>query len=241
MTLTWTPRYSMNGYYTALTLAQNVTLRINLIQKHPTREPSTFLMEYNIRLEDEMHVATKGSLQITADKTEANPIQWVQTNALSLLVKHAAIDTDLAAWSDDLRKLNDNLIITTTYPANATTDKTPDFHIGDVVYMHDCIEADENKGALFVVRSEPWKVSDTHVVLLYGRAGGFDCDCLAKYPENENNVLSVKGGRRSLYCRRCHTFVCNTANYEMRREGAIAYSHTCGRPDPTERKLEDHD
>lgn len=41
-------------------------------------------------------------------------------------------------------------------------------------------------------------------------------------------VIQKKGGPRSLYCTRCHVWFANTANFEMRKEGYIAYSHTCG-------------
>lgn len=41
-------------------------------------------------------------------------------------------------------------------------------------------------------------------------------------------VIKKDGGPWSLYCTDCHTWFPNTANAEMQKEGAIAYSHVCG-------------
>ncbi len=42
-----------------------------------------------------------------------------------------------------------------------------------------------------------------------------------------SNVHPKKGGPYSLYCEDCGCWVPNTANYEMKKEGMFAYSHTC--------------
>lgn len=46
-------------------------------------------------------------------------------------------------------------------------------------------------------------------------------------PERRIGVQPRKGGGYSLYCFDCGTWVPNTANYEMKREGAFAHSHAC--------------
>lgn len=54
--------------------------------------------------------------------------------------------------------------------------------IGDKVKMVNCAEArlDKYKDKVFTVRSDPWDLCGTEVVLLEGKAGGFDTNCLMK-------------------------------------------------------------
>lgn len=52
--------------------------------------------------------------------------------------------------------------------------------IGDKVKMVNCIQADMHPEKVWVVNSEPWHVCGSTVVLLEGRADGFDVDCLQK-------------------------------------------------------------
>ena len=47
-------------------------------------------------------------------------------------------------------------------------------------------------------------------------------------------VLEKSGGPYSLFCTDCKTWVPNTANAEMRKEGCFAHSHICGHPSPDE-------
>lgn len=54
--------------------------------------------------------------------------------------------------------------------------------------------------------------------------------------------MSVKprtGGPWSLYCTDCGTWIPNTANHEMRKEGFYAHSHRCDRM--TEDEISDKD
>ena len=54
--------------------------------------------------------------------------------------------------------------------------------------------------------------------------------------------MSVKpkaGGPWSLFCTRCGTWIPNTANYEMKKEGFYAHSHRCDRM--TEDEISDKD
>ena len=41
------------------------------------------------------------------------------------------------------------------------------------------------------------------------------------------NVRPRNGGPRSLYCYSCHSWIPNTANYEVKKEGVYCYSHSC--------------
>ena len=45
-----------------------------------------------------------------------------------------------------------------------------------------------------------------------------------------SDVRPREGGRYSLYCYSCETWVPNTANHEMRGEGCYAHSHSCVQP-----------
>lgn len=51
-------------------------------------------------------------------------------------------------------------------------------------------------------------------------------------PEHKPVVIQRPDG--TLYCRKCHCTVPNTANNEMRKEGCFAHSHICGHPAPGE-------
>ena len=59
-------------------------------------------------------------------------------------------------------------------------------------------------------------------------------EALKKYDEDYEPVHPKSGGPYSLYCERCHCWVPNTANYEMRREGYYSHSHICGIKGPGE-------
>lgn len=52
--------------------------------------------------------------------------------------------------------------------------------IGDSVMMVNCYEAEKYPDKVWVVRSEPWEVCGSEVVLLEGKSGGFDTSCLRK-------------------------------------------------------------
>ena len=50
---------------------------------------------------------------------------------------------------------------------------------GDVVVMNDKYHVpEENRGREWTVRSEPWSIGGTEVVLLQGRSGGYAVDGL---------------------------------------------------------------
>jgi hypothetical protein len=46
--------------------------------------------------------------------------------------------------------------------------------IGDLVKMVNCLEAEDNKHIVWTVRSEPWDLCGTEVVLLEGKRRVFD-------------------------------------------------------------------
>lgn len=50
--------------------------------------------------------------------------------------------------------------------------------IGDKVKMVNCLEADKHPGKVWAVRSNPWDLCGSQVVLLEGLSGGFAVDCL---------------------------------------------------------------
>lgn len=53
--------------------------------------------------------------------------------------------------------------------------------VGDKVVMNDKYRvSEENKGKVWVVRSEPWDCCGTTVVLLKGKSGGYAVDGLTK-------------------------------------------------------------
>jgi hypothetical protein len=43
------------------------------------------------------------------------------------------------------------------------------------------------------------------------------------------NVHPKEGGEYSLYCYTCNRWIPNTANYEMKKEGCFAHSHSCSK------------
>jgi len=51
---------------------------------------------------------------------------------------------------------------------------------GDTVVMHSCYEAPKHEGRIWTVRSEPWDLCGTEVVLLEGYSGGFSTEKLAR-------------------------------------------------------------
>lgn len=58
--------------------------------------------------------------------------------------------------------------------------------IGDKVIMNDRYHvSDKNKGVVFEVLSEPWRVCGTDVVKISGRSGGYAVDGLTKVGEEE--------------------------------------------------------
>lgn len=59
-----------------------------------------------------------------------------------------------------------------------------DLKIGDKVKMINCLEADEYKDKVWVVRSEPFEMCGSKVILLEGKRGGFDTDCLELVKDN---------------------------------------------------------
>ena len=57
--------------------------------------------------------------------------------------------------------------------------------IGDKVVMNDRYHVPEqNKGKVFIVKSEPWNVCGTEVVRLEGYSGGYAVDGLTKVTNN---------------------------------------------------------
>jgi len=53
----------------------------------------------------------------------------------------------------------------------------------DKVVMVNCHEASIYKDKVWTVRSKPWNLCGTKVVLLEGYVGGFDISCLNKIEE----------------------------------------------------------
>lgn len=51
---------------------------------------------------------------------------------------------------------------------------------GDKVVMANCLEAEKYKGRVWEVRSEPWNLCGSEVVLLKGKSGGFATEFLQK-------------------------------------------------------------
>jgi len=60
--------------------------------------------------------------------------------------------------------------------------KLSGLHKGDKVVMHTCSEStiDKYKDKVWVVRSEPWDLCGSEVVLLEGKSGGFATEFLKK-------------------------------------------------------------
>lgn len=60
--------------------------------------------------------------------------------------------------------------------------KLSGLHFGDKVTMHTCVETkcEENKDKVWEVRSEPWDLCGSEVVLLEGKRGGFATEFLRK-------------------------------------------------------------
>lgn len=56
--------------------------------------------------------------------------------------------------------------------------KLVDWPIGTNVRMVNCYEARKYGDKVWVTRSDPWMVCGSQVVLLTGKAGGFDTNCL---------------------------------------------------------------
>jgi len=53
-----------------------------------------------------------------------------------------------------------------------------DLPIGTSVRMINYYEAKEHGDKVWVTRSEPWEMCGSRVVLLKGKSGGFDTNCL---------------------------------------------------------------
>lgn len=61
-----------------------------------------------------------------------------------------------------------------------------DFKIGDKVKMNDKYKvSSDNKEKTWTVRSDPWEVCGTTVVLLEGRSGGYAVDGLTLVERNK--------------------------------------------------------
>ncbi len=58
--------------------------------------------------------------------------------------------------------------------------KPSGLHEGNHVKMVNCYEAEKYPDKVWTVRSEPWEVCGSEVVLLEGKSGGFDTSCLQK-------------------------------------------------------------
>lgn len=56
--------------------------------------------------------------------------------------------------------------------------KLVDWPVGTKVRMVNCYEAEKNADKVWVTRSDPWMMCGSQVVLLEGKAGGFDTSCL---------------------------------------------------------------
>ena len=52
--------------------------------------------------------------------------------------------------------------------------------MGDKVIMVNCLEAEKYKDKIWEVRSEPWDLCGSEVVLLKGKSGGFAAEFLKK-------------------------------------------------------------
>lgn len=64
--------------------------------------------------------------------------------------------------------------------------KKCELKIGDKVIMNDNYHVfDKNKGVVFEVLSEPWRVCGTDVVKISGHSGGYAVDGLTKVGEGE--------------------------------------------------------
>lgn len=50
----------------------------------------------------------------------------------------------------------------------------------DKVKMINCYEAEKYKDKIWIVRSEPWIVCGSEVILLEGKSGGFETEFLEK-------------------------------------------------------------
>lgn len=53
-------------------------------------------------------------------------------------------------------------------------------NVGDKVVMVNCLEAEKYKDKVWIVRSNPWILCGTEVVLLEDYSGGFSTKCLKK-------------------------------------------------------------
>lgn len=60
--------------------------------------------------------------------------------------------------------------------------------IGDLVIMTNCSESGAYKDRIWKVRSDPWDLCGSEVVLLEGRAGGFATKCLYKVNAKEKTA-----------------------------------------------------
>lgn len=70
---------------------------------------------------------------------------------------------------------------------------------GDHVIMVNCYEArlDKYKGQVFEVRSEPWDLCGSEVVMLKGKSGGFATEFLYKVDTNCVGLSACGGGCES--------------------------------------------
>jgi hypothetical protein len=68
--------------------------------------------------------------------------------------------------------------------------KSSGLQIGDTVVMHTCAEArsEKYKDKIWTVKSEPWDLCGSEVVLLEGFRGGFSTEYLKKAEGKEATV-----------------------------------------------------
>jgi hypothetical protein len=59
---------------------------------------------------------------------------------------------------------------------------------GDKVIMVKCAEAEKYKDRIWIVRSEPWDVCGSEVVLLEGYSGGFATEMLKKMEASDGTA-----------------------------------------------------
>ena len=55
--------------------------------------------------------------------------------------------------------------------------------IGTRVRMVNCLQAESHPDKIWTTRSEPWELCGVRVVLLEGKSGGFDVNCLEEVTE----------------------------------------------------------
>lgn len=114
------------------------------------------------------------------------------------------------------------IIITPTVPMSdkkfgyRLTLRKPGYKDTEALYLKgaiDCIAGNQYQSNIAVI---PADFEDPTIAYVHGLLS----------PTNRPSVIQREDG--SLYCTKCHCQVPNTANHEMRKEGAYAHSHICG-------------